>query len=276
MRITSPGPSRSPMPGGSAASGFAGSNRGPAITEIDSSHLRGGRRLIPVPAPSDLGGLRLPHTWESDGNVPGIPWERGNRTGFPGVGAGPGNSEPAYPLDPCFSHDHVFAVLLRHSPLKSARRLTTCSPPVRAVAAGAEQQRPTRPPIPCIHLWGLPPARATPGRGAFPRHVLALRHRALRPPRRGLFLSRFFTTAGMGEDIEIKHGDPDLTGSPAGGSRSGGLSWPFRSATGPAGLPADRVGGQGDDHDPTPRDGEGRTGERVPGDGAPLDADDSR
>jgi hypothetical protein len=31
--------------------------RGPATTEIDSPHLRGGRRLIPVPAASDLAGL---------------------------------------------------------------------------------------------------------------------------------------------------------------------------------------------------------------------------
>jgi hypothetical protein len=100
----------------------------------------------------------------------GIPRERGNRTEFPGAGAGPGNSEPAYPLDPCFSHDHVFAMLLRHSPLKSARRLRPAAHPSapKRRRRAAEAHAPPDPVYPSLdppprsrYPWALAHSRGT-------------------------------------------------------------------------------------------------------------------
>ncbi len=64
--------------------GSAGSDRGPATTEIDSPHLRGGGRLTGEPGryclrnipPASTGG-------NSVGTDVRIWWETGNRTGFP-------------------------------------------------------------------------------------------------------------------------------------------------------------------------------------------------
>ena len=53
----------------------AGSNRGPAITEIDSSHLHGGRRLTGDPSdpvgeiPTQHVGIRWERTWDFCGTV---------------------------------------------------------------------------------------------------------------------------------------------------------------------------------------------------------------
>ena len=62
----------------------AGSNQGPAITEIDSPHLRGGGRVIGEPAPILPGDSHQAGTCgTSVGTDVRIWWESGNGTGFP-------------------------------------------------------------------------------------------------------------------------------------------------------------------------------------------------
>jgi hypothetical protein len=107
--------------------------RGPATTEIDSPHLRGGGRLTGEPARSCLRSLPPASTGgNSVGTEVRIWWENGNRTGFPRshhqTSAGRTELEgfgrlfePVFQSRPRFRY--VTQLVGQPSPLKSATRL---------------------------------------------------------------------------------------------------------------------------------------------------------